>query len=637
MEKSGEVAITRRLEEVLDALGDEFKAMYCMEDFQQKLNALQWAPMSRKPELYHSLYAMFEQCGVPCEKNRENAYYRRLAEQCGFPLDSAALEERMLLALYKSFREYPSPEDYMRRIVDRLSRREDGWDADSLRMRILKQFIKYGNYLAEYLLRVKAGGKRVYYGGRGAIRSYVREKLRLEKDPSDEEVLRALDEGIFSKLEGAKKADTDPEGRYGLLKLADDLAAGKFRAGGNTKRGLYLFAMAFDMTYYGGATGTGEILLYESDIEKNLFQDYYTNNLARYLMDAYRKKNTAFEADPSGQGINYKNFMEMIYIYYISGNLPPREKLKRASRMIWDVQRIQKEQPTEDSRKQDGSTFAYRSRFAKLYEEDILQMTEEDFQRFILDNYRCAPSNGLGAMQLGREQRTAFSFYGELLKRIEKAKKPLEECNYGLWFTDVAQFEKEEEPAEVPKAKRARRSSEVPEAEASEAPEPKPAEVPEAKPAEVPKAKRTRLPAGIPETERESFQQFLILLKAANRFLGHSVREKASRETDTEKNRHEWTETSKARIKALSLTSPADMTRTALIVAFYYCYNAEHDPDEYDEKRHDESRRNFEEVFNEFRKELDEPFRNAGYQPFSGKNLFDVYVAFSSYAYLNLG
>lgn len=55
----------------------------------------------------------------------------------------------MLLALFAVYKEYPLPEDYMKRIVDRLCGAEDGWENDTLRLRILKQFIKYGNYLSD--------------------------------------------------------------------------------------------------------------------------------------------------------------------------------------------------------------------------------------------------------------------------------------------------------------------------------------------------------------------------------------------------------------------------------------------------------------------------------------------------------
>lgn len=67
-----------------------------------------------------------------------------------------------------------------------------------------------------------------------------------------------------------------------------------------------------------------------------------------------------------------------------------------------------------------------------------------------------------------------------------------------------------------------------------------------------------------------------------------------------------------------------------MIVAYYYYYNALHEDDGNDKWK------NFEEVFNNFKKDIDSKLEAAYYQPLSGKNIFDVLVVFSSYAYLNI-
>ena len=51
-----------------------------------------------------------------------------------------------------------------------------------------------------------------------------------------------------------------------MLKLADDLSDGKFRSGGATRKGLYLFAMVYGMTYCPGGENSGELFDYETDI-----------------------------------------------------------------------------------------------------------------------------------------------------------------------------------------------------------------------------------------------------------------------------------------------------------------------------------------------------------------------------------
>ena len=46
---------------------------------------------------------------------------------------------------------------------------------------------------------------------------------------------------------------------------------------------------------------------------------------------------------------------------------------------------------------------------------------------------------------------------------------------------------------------------------------------------------------------------------------------------------------------------------------------------------------NLEELFNDFKECFDPILRAANYQPISGKNILDLLVIFSSYAYLNVG
>jgi len=103
------------------------------------------------------------------------------------------------------------------------------------------------------------------------------------------------------------------------------------------------------------------------------------------------------------------------------------------------------------------------------------------------------------------------------------------------------------------------------------------------------------------------------LLLGINNFMGYTV-----------------DELSKMKTKALYVTGPDAVTRTSLIVAYYYYYNAVHEDDG------DDKWKNFEEVFKSFQAGIDPKLREAHYQPLSGKNIFDVLVTFSSYAYLNM-
>ncbi len=576
--------ITRRMDTVLDGLQDEFKALCDRKDFQSKLDALKQAgTKSDRSSKLRKLFDMFDMCGIKYERGKDNAYYEKLIYSSDIPTFSE-IENRMLLALYSIYKEYPSPEDYMKRIVDRLCFDEDGWQDDTLRLRILKQFIKYGNYLT------KAG-----FSGKKVICDFIENKIG--KKPSDEDVLTYLDDEVFSGLKTAEKAQKKPDGKFGLLKVADDLATGKFRAEGATKKCLYLFAMVYGMTYYSGNIDSGEILDSKTDIEKNLFRDYYANNLMRFISDAYKGKLCEYELDPSGQGINYKNFAEMIYLYYISKDCSPQDKIKLSSEMINRVKENQFNKGhinTEDV----GGTAFYRGIFknnivGNLFSEDILSLEEREFEKFICEHYNCDTFAGTyetknstvdlktGVLQLEIEQKSAFHEYQSIIKDLSDLGVTLENCNYGLWFTDVAAFRK--------------------------------------KGYENVYNRR-------PDIDRNKFEEFIELLFGINSFIGCTIDENVS----TQNADQEWTEPSKMKTKALYVSSANAVTRTSIIVAYYYYYNLLHEDDGNDKWK------NFEEVFNNFKKDIDPILEAAYYQQLSGKNIFDVLVVFSSYAYLNI-
>ena len=119
---------------------------------------------------------------------------------------------------------------------------------------------------------------------------------------------------------------------------------------------------------------------------------------------------------------------------------------------------------------------------------------------------------------------------------------------------------------------------------------------------------------------------FIDLLLGVNSFMGHTPEETESGRSA----KQEWTAPSVMKTKALYVSGPETVTRTSMIVAYYYYYNAVHENDGSDKWK------SFEEVFMSFKQDLDPKLEAAYYQPLSGKNIFDVLVTFSAYAYLNM-
>lgn len=574
--------ITQRLESVFDELQNEFKSLYSIDDFNAKMKALKKAgDKSDRPSVLSELYDMFELSGIGYEEGRDNAYYQQLIDNAAIP-DFMEIEDQLVCALYNRFTAFPSPEEYMTRLVDRLSLPDDYSDDDTLRVKILKRFIKYGNFLSD------AG-----FGGKKTIRDYVAGKIG--RNPSCMEILQNLDDDVFKCLSDATKPQKKPEGKVGLLKACDDLATGRFHTSGSTQKNLYLFAMAFGMTYYSGKTDNGEIVDYKSDIEINLFRDYYATNLVSFMMASNSENACEYDLNPSGVGINYKNFAEMIYVYYISHDYSPQDKIRLSSQMIKRVSnsRTQREAPTVSK----GDTEHYRGLLGKnafeLPDIDVLSLPEAEFEMFICENYNCSTwftaqtkkgdtiDAQKGVMTVENEQNTAFAEYQSILHALEEVGVHLENCNYGLFITDVSAYKKEGYKTICDRNQ---------------------------------------------TVDREKFDKFMELLRGINSFMGVNTEENVSNQSVAQERK----ELSQKKVKAMFIPSAEYMTRTAMIVSYYYYFNAVHEDDGIDKWK------NFGELFAGFKAGIDEKLTKAHYQPLSGRNIFDVLVVFSSYAYINI-
>lgn len=562
--------ITRRLSSTFNELDNQFKALYSKSDFNYVINRLKkFENKSNRASILAELFDMFKSCGIKYEKDKENKYYENLVSTIKVPKFSE-VEKKIMKTLFEKYKEYPSPKDYMKRIVDRLEI-DDDWKNDTLRLRILKQFIKYGNCLT-YEMTVsdektnKEKSKKIaVYGGETYINSYAKSKIG-KKAKNNDELIENIDDNIFDVLSNATKEER--KGKYALIKIADDLAEGKFRTNGATKASLYFFAIVYNMTYYSGSSD--EIMDYKSDIEKNLFQDYYTNNFIRYITESYRGHLNEYEVDPSGQGINYKNFAEMVYIYFISKDYSPQEKIKLSNEMI---NRLKITKNRNISKKTE--TIIIRERFT----EDILNRSEELFEKFISENYDCScvkieeKDNGniverkIGLMQVESEQNTAYKNYNSILKNIKKLGFALEECNYGLYFTDVSAFKKYGydifDISETDKSKE--------------------------------------------NCNQEEIKDFVDLLMGVNSFYKTS---------------------------ALFISKPENITRTSMIVAYYYYYIKSIEKSVI-EKSCYLGGMGFRETFEDFKSGVDEYLESSFYQPLSGKNIFDLIIVFSAYAYIS--
>jgi hypothetical protein len=579
-----------------NSLLDQLFVLYRKIDLHDQLTACLRAKGSRYPSERKKLEAMLTASSIafdPAElepqnlKASDNSLSDRI-DHSSAPDDFSVLGNECIYALYKYLTKYPGPEDSMLQLVNDLSMPEDdGWKCDPLRLRILKQFIKYGDYLSAL---------SKYASSKNEIQQYAINKLEMSKATalSNNNALCAiLDDGVFSEV------------KCNLLTLSEDLASGRIRSNRTSRQGLYLFAIVYRMTYnprwienevdFGvsfaadGFTPDQESDI-KKDIEKNLFYDYYTNNLLQYL--GRTEGDLPVTDIPSEYGINYKNFAEMIYLYYIvNTDYEPWVKIKKASNLIDTVSReqtrLQKqgkktgpEIPTDCA----GSTIDYRRLAAeRLFTRDnLLGLEEGDLKEFILNNYSCVAGKGCQKTMLGAEENSPYKQFLILKGQIElittkdnPKKSAASEESFTLLKRSPISYVRENPLYFVNAKLDCDLNRDL-----------------DCKWNDYQAYVKSKCGAG--EFHEEIFQKLREVITFANHFLASWV----------------------------SVDRPDKMSRTALLSAFYYATLYEI-----------EDVANFPDYFYQFRQQADMYLIAAGYQPISGNNLFDVLIALSGFLY----
>lgn len=602
--------LTRRIDLEVGRLSKEFKEIAHtteeIDSLSERLKRTIQKNTSDKYSKYAAIYRCFADADIDVQHDQSAEYYMDLGKEVFKSHDEQV--ETAVREVFQLYKNYPAPEYYLKRLVDCLCCENDGWQNNTLRLRILRQFIKYGDCL---VICDDAGAiKDRIYGGDLYIKKYLKEKTgkKIRNIDDIKENISFVEDDVFNILEGAEKEEKKPTGKYGILKMTDDLANSKFKSGGATKKSLYLFAMVFGMTFYSG--DWFEEINEEKDIEINLFRNYYTNNLIRFISEDYINNVTAYEKDPSGQGINYKNFAEIIYLYYISkpgSQFSASEKIRSSSEMIERVkkQQLGRGKPTADEDTEIQGTFIYRANVRNDEEfipcGKVFSKSEEEFEKFICENYNCDTSAGKyrkGEMELETEQYSAYEVYEYLLGKLrepyerdslflKKIKNEMTLSQYhreGLWFAS-----KEEQ--------------------------------------------LYNLAEKIPEEERTDFKKFIEVLIAFNDFVSGPMRENGTLQDYVQPGKGKALHEDNS---LLEVNSPDKITRTAILVAYYYYFNSFFDGK-------DNYPRSFAETYAAYLgdkvygklKDVNKFLTEAYYQPINNKNLFDVLLVFSSFYMLN--
>ena len=218
-----------------------------------------------------------------------------------------------------------------------------------------------------------------------------------------------------AKAAAAKKNEMDSE----LLGMCNDLAAGNFRVNGRTKVCLYYFAFMFDMTL----PLEGRSCEPERDIVKNLFQDFYNDNFMRLLSTDYADSKNSFsiEKEPTGEGINYKSFVEMIYLYFLCRDgldMTPGEKIDQAEAVISEcVKRARK-----TGRPAQAAAGVHTAVYREQHLNVLLNKEPDEIVDYILSHYQVylPDNNRITRIMISSEENTASDLIEEIMDDMDE-------------------------------------------------------------------------------------------------------------------------------------------------------------------------------------------------------------------------
>lgn len=260
-------------------------------------------------------------------------------------------------------------------------------DPGSTRLLILKQFIKVFGW-CEGVKHDKDSH------GEGYRCLKLKKKMEFLKYDRHEMAVR-LDESIFDEFAFSSRGHAEDH-NFRMIKVADSLADGFFGSKNPTREDLYVFSIAFGMTFSPTVPDKEtDREAYDRDIRKNLFFDYYTDNLvndaAALLSGEAEDSRGKKEKFVLGYGVNYKNFLEVIYLYYIAQkDLTPLEKFVRAREMINECSSSRAAMSKEDLETKGGSEAATpgTQQYKSLYSKYVAK-PESEFKKMVLQKYAC--------------------------------------------------------------------------------------------------------------------------------------------------------------------------------------------------------------------------------------------------------
>ena len=315
------------------------------------------------------------------------------------------LDYTFLKYISEQFNKYKSSSDYLTRLVHKRLEAINPSILDkslSTRLLILKQFIhqfgcgkvvldddeKKVTALASPHTRSGKTVKAIENRQKGEpnANSYYSRKIEnmcaAKFGSSYETMSKELTEADFDKLLADKECS--------FAKIADSLAKAYFSAQRKTREYLYIFAIAFEMRFNTNTEASQRINSSSADhdwtdIQKNLFFDFYNFNLIN------KRKGRTEENFVDGYGINWRNFVEVCYVYFLNKDMSAAEKFYKAFTTWTDgmaVGNTKTSDPATGAKPIQYNPSMRTAAAKKLALTELLTMDEDSFKNFATLRFR---------------------------------------------------------------------------------------------------------------------------------------------------------------------------------------------------------------------------------------------------------
>ena len=354
--------ITDRMDKIQAETEDRFTNLYCKKDFEYILKAAKEAvyDKSLRVQYLKKLADMFHDVGTPCQYGQSIAYYEDLLPLLEVAENTNDVNRELIKRITSLHSQFPTPSEFIERIVNSLE--PETVLHGSLELRILRRFLRTVN--------VKENKK--YFS-----------KSLLET--VDSQGIEAVNEDVFKAVKASKKSNCAP-----IVQGCYNLAKGRFISSVAIKELLVLFAFAFDMRYYFSNREAGYDV--NRDVEKNLFIDYYCDNLTRYISLDDGGDDGISDREPSGTVINPKNFVDVLFVYYLNRQgLAAQEKVVRFYSVLEKIKKKWTTQPNyrfENEGLKRFNDFAVTGKYGDML-RGIQDLDENALIDYIISHYYC--------------------------------------------------------------------------------------------------------------------------------------------------------------------------------------------------------------------------------------------------------